>query len=564
MISLQEQLTEEQRHLVDQAMRLMDGLYDDEQGLLQDEEAPERHDTRSSVHYALGLLMRAGEGDITRACTLLHQVMDLQFDLPDEIYHGTFRQAPELPVPPAGHYAWKKFAPGFAYFWDDTLEKIGQQLSIQWSKNTNMGSDAPDSQFIIQSLRDAADKVIPRVWRSYDPNWREFIACAFAIILEHFEQILPSEVVVRMDDCMVKTVGASIDRLGSDAIPMNTNIELMHIFAVHYFGYRLDRQDWQGHAQLQAERLLAEFREFGSFAEFNTTTYYGVDLTVLGMWRCYGRTDALKGIGAEIEEGLWRNIALFYNPELENVSGPFARAYEMEMLGHSSMGVFIYLALGQDYKHLTLPNCETSHDPMIALVGVNVPEDVRQQLAVHAGDRRVDKQFRELCERNKPGENRHLCTASAWIERTRMIGAMSGSRNTNGQMHPATIHWKTDNGDKYYARLIRREKGKGWNTHLRGIIFDAEVEKDRLAVEVSLDTELDTEVYFEIEGPGLSRVEITAESWRLPGLSCKLHSKAPHPYFIRTDNRIEIVYSHYGTDVNGHMSFDLELDPVAE
>ena len=32
------------------------------------------------------------------------------------------------------------------------------------------------------------------------------------------------------------------------------------------------------------------------------------------------------------------------------------------------------------------------------------------------------------------------------------MGAMSGSRNTNGQMHPATVHWQTETGDRYYLR----------------------------------------------------------------------------------------------------------------
>lgn len=108
-------LSERQRYLVVQAMALMDSLYDEAMELVIDEEESDRHNTRSSAHYALGLLIRGGAGDAQRACRLLDQVMNLQFNCPDEIYHGTFRVSPQA-APPAENYEWKKFAPGFAFF----------------------------------------------------------------------------------------------------------------------------------------------------------------------------------------------------------------------------------------------------------------------------------------------------------------------------------------------------------------------------------------------------------------------------------------------------------------
>jgi hypothetical protein len=249
---------------------------------------------------------------------------------------------------------------------------------------------------------------------------------------------------------------------------------------------------------------------------------------------------------------------------LENLSGPFARAYEMEMTEHSSIGVFLYLALGDPCRHLTGVNCETSHDPLIALAGVNVPEDVLPGLLEHGGDRYAVKRFRELCERDRPGQNRNLCTAAAWIERNLMVGAMSGSRNTNGQMHPATIHWISPDGERYYLRLIRRERGKGWNTHIRGIVFDAKAEKDKLEVVARVDSELDIEVYFEIAGPGLSRAELTPELWKLPGLICRVKAAAPAPAFFIESGKAEIVYPYQAGSGSVEMSFVLELEPEKE
>ncbi|MGN7764378.1 hypothetical protein [Paenibacillus sp. 22594] len=561
-----ERLSDQQRFLLVQSLEMMDPLYDGAMELLRDEEEPDKHNTRSSGHYALALLMRNASGDAERAYGVLERVMDLQFDCPDEIYHGTFRTSPQAGLPPAGNYDWKKFAPGFAFFLSETVEKVGKKLTGQLAGQGNLAASGLEDKAIRQALRNAVDEVLPPVWKSYDPNWREFIACTFAVILDEFEALMPTALVRRMDDSMRKAVGASIDRRFSDAIPMNSNILLMHIFITHYYGYRFADAAWMGHADREAADMLAAYGEFSSLAEFNTTTYYGVDLTVLGMWRVYGKTAVIRETGGKLEHGLWANIAQFYNPNLENLSGPFGRAYEMELVGHSSIGVFLYLALGKGYEYMTAVNCETSHDPLIALVGVDLPEELLPQFKMHAGDCRTERQFRELCERDKPGENRNLCTAAAWIESKRMIGAMSGSRNTNGQMHPATIHWMNADGEKCYLRLLRREKGKGWNSHLRGMVFEAAVQKDWLSVDVQLSTDLEIEVYFEISGPGLSPAltEITPDIWALPNLSCKVSATAPDPviYWDQEAKLLEIIYLYRPQDGDSHMNFTLQLDPL--
>ncbi|KAI7255265.1 hypothetical protein KC345_g11162, partial [Hortaea werneckii] len=504
--------------------------------------------------------------DPERAVKLLNKVMDLQFDCPDEIYHGTFRVSPQAALPPAGNYDWKKFAPGFAYFLSETTDKIGKRLGAALSREISHILPEFDELTIRGYLQSAVDEVLPPVWKSYDPNWREFIASTFAVILSEFADVLPEDLVRRMDESMQRAVSASIDRRLSDAVPMNSNIELMHIFIVHYYGHRFGQPDWIRHADREAEAFLAAYTEFGSVAEFNTTTYYGVDLTVLGLWRTYGCSSAFREIGKTLEQGMWSNIAMFYNPVLENLSGPFSRAYEMEMTGHSSIGVFLYLALGAGYEHLATPNCETTHDPLIALAGVDIPAELLPQFVDFSGGRRVEKQFRELCERDKPGENRNLCTAKAWIEENRMIGAMSGSRNTNGQMHPATIHWRNNEGSRYYLRLIRREPGKSWNSHLRGMIFEAAAEKNLLTATVRLDTEVPVEVLFEITGPGLAASWITPEFWALPGLGCSVTAAAPEPSMVWDEQgeKLEIVYLHRPEDGVQEMSFILRLAPVVE
>lgn len=554
-----EHMTKAQQHLVNQSMSYMDGLYVNDARLIQSYENAGELDSRGSAHYALGLLLRNGEGDVHRAEHVIRSVLSMQYDTPDEIYHGTFRTRPDVTDPPRGNYNWNEFAPGTAYFLERTFEKVSAEfIDALWSDESVLNESAERKQ-VKRLFQSAMDQVLPPVWTSYDPNWREFIACAFAVILAEFDHRLPQQLVEQMEYAMKLAVAASIDRRKSDVIPMNTNIELMHIFITHFYGHRFNHADWIAHSDEQAERMLNEFMVHESFAEFNSTTYYGVDLTVLGMWRTYGSTMRFVEIGRIVEAGLWNNIALFYNANLENLSGPFARAYDMEMTAHSSVGMFIYLLLGEEYIHLADVNCEVEHGPLIAIVGIEAPIEVIPFLKEHQGDRLVQKQFIELCERDEPTSNRNLCTAKAWSGEKRMIGAMSGSRNTNGQMFPATIHWQSDQGHRYDLRLTRREVGEGWNTHLRGITFEADLTEDSLMIEVSLETPDEIEVYFEIRGPFIGKDNIQDKQWALPGLVCNVTAEAPDPTVLIYPESAEIIYRYVPGDTPDKMRFKLNL-----
>jgi len=559
-----DRMSEEQLYLLHQSMNELDRHYDEGMQLVRNSEDGDlaRHSTRSSAHYAIGLLSRQSEGDLERACAVLNKVLEMQLDAPDEIYHGTFLTTPQAKLPPKGNYPWKSLGAGHAYFLASTFEKIAAKMVEQASGADGQERLSDEERQAVRSrLWSAVDEVLPPVWNSYDPNWREFIGCAFAIILELFESMLPAELTRRMDAAMKKTVAGSIDRRLSDAIPMNTNIELMHMFIADFYGARFRNAEWIAHAKREAASFVESFREFGTFAEFNSTTYYGVDLTVLGLIRQFGKLEEVRSMGQEVEQGLWNNIALYYNANLENLSGPFSRAYDMEMREHSSMGVFIYLALGAGYEHLAGLNCESAHDPMIALVGVNVPEPVLPVLKSYQTDRYAERQFRELCERHEPGKNSHLCTATAWIERDIMIGGLSGSRNTSGQLHPATIHWMTQDGNKYYLRLLRREVGGHWSTHLRGIVIDARAAKDELSAQIELNTDRDIEVLFEIIGPNIGQVPLSEACWKLPGITLNIEAEAPAPHFSVHGDHAEIIYTYRAGSDDHAMRFKLSVFP---
>lgn len=109
-----------------------------------------------------------------------------------------------------------------------------------------------------------------------------------------------------------------------------------------------------------------------------------------------------------------------------------------------------------------------------------------------------------------------------------MIGGMSGSRNTNGQMHNATAHWLAEDGRRYTMRMVRRAVGETWNSHLRGMTFNAEAGKRRLDIAAEFHSEVPVELVFEIGGEEVGGVEISPGRWHLPGLQVAVEADAPN------------------------------------
>lgn len=480
--------------LLDRSLRSFDASYSEETGLVADEEG--RDGTRGSVNYALALLMRGG-GD-ERAARTIRAVIDCQFTEPGTVYRGTYRQRRDSPTPP----------------------------------------------------RD------PVVWRDYDPNWREFIAMVFAVVLAEFEDRLPADLVAEMERSAALAVAGTIDRVASDDVPLNTNIELMHLFTADFFGRRLADVSFTEASRAAAERLLGTFRPTGAVSEFNSTTYYGVDFMALACIRRWCRTPAVRAAAEEIDAGLWDCLAEFYSVGLENPSGPYSRCYSMEMTSHSSLGSILYLSLGEDWRHLWVPNCEQFADPLIVLSGAEVPPRLADAFTAPRGDRLVRRQFIELCERHPKGGRNFLCTATAFVSEELTIGGLAGSRNTSGQLHPATVFWKNGTG-RCWMRLSRRRPGGRWSEHLAGVRFDCAAERDRLTCEVFLEGGDDIEVFLEFGGPGMADAAFGDSRWMLPGLSVRGSFAAEGVQVRRSGDRVELSAAASG-HVPARMAITLE------
>jgi hypothetical protein len=204
-------------------MDLGDQRWDEGSSLLRDK--PDSNpQVRESASYALGLLLRNGRGDNARAAKIINAVLAQQYNQPGMPFDGTFRRN-----------LWEPNAPSNAV-----------------------------------------------IWRDYDPNWREFVGTTFMIILEEFPDRLPSGLATKMDESIVHAVAGEI-RNGR-LVPTCTNPALMFGILWDFAAKRSHRTDWIAQSAVWQENVYNLFKKNGTFNEYNSPTYSGVDLYALSLW----------------------------------------------------------------------------------------------------------------------------------------------------------------------------------------------------------------------------------------------------------------------------------------
>ena len=226
---------------------------------------------RESSWYALGLLLRDAPGDRKRAAEILNVVLREQYVQPGVRWYGTYKRTPEEPDPTA-----------------KTL-----------------------------------------IWRGYDPNWRVFIGTTFAMILIEYPDRISPELSQRLYAAIDRSIEGEISE--GRLLPTYTNIALMYGFLWDFAAVHDKRADWQKQSADWTEQVYRIFKQYNAFSEYNSPTYCGVDLYGLALWRDYGSSEHMRTIGSEMEASLWRELANYYQPRLRNISGPYDRAYGMDM-----------------------------------------------------------------------------------------------------------------------------------------------------------------------------------------------------------------------------------------
>ncbi len=445
--------------------------WDDAAGLLWSAAPGEEqsvHRVRESSWYALGLLQRHQPGDEARAVRIVERVLAFQFAAPGRPWDGTFRRAPEEPPP------------------------------------------GPDAQ----------------LWKNYDPNWRQFIGTTFVLMLEEHAAQLPAELQARMLAAIRRAVESELSQGRTEAY--YTNIALLHGFLLGWAGRRFDRAEWVAQSEGLIRQIRQLFAAHETFAEYNSPTYYGVDLYGLALCRRFGATEKIRAAGAEMEAGLWRDVARFYHAGLKNMCGPFDRTYGMDMRRYVSLtGLWLALVLPPELAPLPDPAGPMGHAhdfwfiPLAVALGARVPADALAGFHAFQGERLL----------RRPIEGPRVATA--WLSRDLMLGGeLTGATRPAGpdtiyhQFCPATLHWRVPGGEVGWAQLYAAPAG------------DAEAGKDSLAITAPAAGDFT----FRASASGLAPGKFARDRWTLPGLAVRIETDAADFAATAGDGFIEVRY----------------------
>ena len=339
------------------------------------------HLVPQSAWYAVGLLRRDAAGDRERAVTVIEALLALQYDQTGAVWHGTFARFAEWPEPAA-----------------DAVE-----------------------------------------WDDYDPNWRQFLGTTWLVILREFETRLPRATVERIDHSLRLCVEGEPE---ARVAVWYTNIALMKAVLEVEVGHRLHEPAWVDRGHGLAQSVVERRERKGAFDEFNSPTYYGIDLLGLALWRTCAVSSRLRDWGAAMERALWAETALLYHAGLGNLCGPYTRSYGMDLHRYvGAIALWLWPVVGREAAPLPPIDgaaIDHGHDlclgSVVALLGSEIPDEVRPWIERFPGESRIERLVSERPRR----------TVTAWLAPDVMIGAEDNDEGWPAwhQFFPATIHWR--------------------------------------------------------------------------------------------------------------------------
>ncbi|EAU36129.1 conserved hypothetical protein [Aspergillus terreus NIH2624] len=397
-------------HLFSESMAYLDRIYDPAAGYVYDPSAATamRHDTRTSVWYAVGLLARNQANDVDHAATIITNVIAAQFKDPNDQWYGDYQQYPEEPT---------------------------------------VGTPAYQ----------------PIIYDTWDPNWRGFIGIAFIIALEEFAPLIPADVVQLMHASLYNnTVGDSYRVGGVDGdnlYPSYTNPALMRALVSSWTGHALSDANMTHAGETYAAEIISLFDRAHTLSEFNSATYTGVSLIALTTWAKYAPPHSvMRTKGREMLTATWSTIGDLYHADLKNLAGPWDRAYGFDMRKYFGiMAAHIWTLVGKeaapvaDKVYMMSHNADFAIGPLVAvLAGFHngfVPRDVVGKLGSFSGEHLVEAEAYSVPYDFEPRRVR------AWLGERVSIGAESFNESVVGgpavnaeTFNPAVVQWDTGDG----------------------------------------------------------------------------------------------------------------------
>lgn len=354
----------------------------------------------------------------------------------------------------------------------------------------------------------------------HDQNWREFIGCDLIIIYNFYQHVLPADLLEGIKSGLIHAARGALKR---NVAAEYTNISLMSAFLMDYVGNIFDINELKVGGLQKAREIYTLYNRHQTFSEYNSPTYYGVSLIGLALWREFG-SGQVKKMGLELEEALWTEIGSNYHPRFRNLTGPYFRAYGMDMRKYYSIaGIWFAVALDAE-KLAPLPRGkgakeeEMSNIAPILHLGLSIPKPVLLALKDFK-----DSVFTERLVPSKiTGDTLKRITTNVtpgW-----MMGGLWGNRRVWNQIKTGTIHWQNSNAETEWLLVPGDGKTNVRVTKTSMTIFRAD--------------EKSTSFSLYIFARDLKQFNIADKIWKFPAMELTVNTKLRKSWNRITDPKI--------------------------
>ncbi|EGY15308.1 hypothetical protein VD0002_g2813 [Verticillium dahliae] len=404
-----ESLTPEAQGLLLESMKWMDDYYDANAGYLHDfsNSAALRHETRSSVWYALGLLARNEGNDAAEADKIITNTIRGQYRVESEEWFGNYQQEPEEPYVGIPQYP-------------------------------------------------------PSIYGTWDPNWRGFVGTTLVMVMEEFPHLVSNSTQgLILESLYNATKGdeyrfGNLDKTKDNLYPAYSNPSIMRAFVSGWTGRRLKECNMTRSGERYAQEIIDLFNLDNTLSEFNSGTYTGVSLFGLVLWSKYLPEDSvMTKNGPRMIEHTWKAVSDLWHPGMKNMAGPWDRSYGYDMNRYVSlMALWFWTLIGKENSSLISKPQVMSHAadyawaPLFAVLADAhkslVPEDIVSKLGTFQGEHT----FKATA--TYPPFDTVPRNITTWLSEKLTIGAESfdeivigGPARNQEAFNPAVIQWDT-------------------------------------------------------------------------------------------------------------------------
>jgi hypothetical protein len=161
-----------------------------------------------------------------------------------------------------------------------------------------------------------------------DTNWADFIGQELVLIMLRHASRLTEQLRLRMRGAIAAAAEAVVRR----NVPMSyTNIATKGTFVTLGAGQVLDDPGLIRYGRERIERLAATVNETGSFAEYNSPTYWLVTCAAMSSISQLITDRRSATVAADLVDRLWQHLVRRWHQPTGQLSGPMSRAYSNEL-----------------------------------------------------------------------------------------------------------------------------------------------------------------------------------------------------------------------------------------